>query len=248
MKNIYKFEFYKLIKQKSLYICSAVMLALSLFGALLSKALASNPDIGMTAPSNLSVLLSSVSSSNFTIICDIFIALFVCADYDQGTIKNIYSRGFSRGTVYFSKFTVAIVATTAMFGATLLFNLIVGSSMFDSAAEKGNYVGLLIGQYLYCIAYSTFSFAICLAIKKIGASIALAILGPSLIGTALALADAFLKFKNFKFGNFWLDAFITDLSSVATDSKRMIVCITLSAIYTVIFAAIGYYINKRQEN
>lgn len=248
MTNLLKFEFRKLFKQKSFYICTAVMLVLSVFGILLNKTLASNPDFNMAMPSAKSALLSAVSSSSFTMLCGIFIALFVCTDYDQQTIKNVYSRGFSRTNVYFAKFIVSVISTVVMFAVTLLFTYVAGAAMLDGTAEAGNYVGLIAGQLIYCLAYSSFVFAISLIVKKVGVSIALAILGPSLIGTVINLADAFLKIENFKIGSYWLDGFIDDLTSLATDNTRLIVCIVLSLIYAAVFVVAGYLINKKQEN
>lgn len=248
MKNLLKFEFHKLIRQKSFYICTGVMLALSLISLLLTQALVNNPDLGMAMPSGKSALLSAVSSSNFTMICGIFIALFVCTDFDQQTIKNVYSRGFSRTAVYFAKFIVCVVSTLIMFALTLLFTYAVGNIMFNGTAESGNYAGLLIGQFLYCIASASFVFAVCLIVKKVGVSIALAILGPSLIGTVLNLADAFLKIDSFKVGDYWLDGFIGDLSVIGTDTTRLVICIVLSIVYAVAFIVGGFFINKKQEN
>ncbi len=248
MNNLMKFEFRKLFKQKSFYICTAVMLGMSFIGLLLNKALASNPDFNIVLPTASSALLSAVSSSSFTMVCGIFIALFVCTDYDQQTIKNVYSRGFSRSEVYFSKLILCVVSTVVMFAATLVFTYIAGAAMFDGTAESGNYAGLIAGQFLYCLAYSSFVFSVSLIVKKVGISIALAILGPSLIGTVINLADAFLKTNNFKIGSYWFDGFIGDLTSHATDSSRLIVCIVLSIIYAAVFVATGYLINRKQEN
>lgn len=248
MKNLIKFEFRKLFKQKSFYICTAVMLAMSFLGLLLNKTLASNPDFNMAMPTAKSTLLSAVSSSSFTMLCGIFIALFVCTDYDQQTIKNVYARGFSRNSVYFAKFIVCVISTIAMFVVTLIFNYVAGTAMFDGSGESGNYIGLIVGQLLYCIAYASFVFAVSLIVKKVGVSIALAILGPSLIGTVINLADAFLKIENFKIGSYWIDGFINDLSSLATDTSRLIVCIVLSLIYAAVFVIAGYFINRKQEN
>lgn len=248
MKNLLKFEFRKIIKQKSLYICAAVMLAMSFFGMLLNKSLAENPGLNMPAPSAKSALLSAVSSSSFTMLCGIFIALFVCADYDQQTIKNVYSRGFSRERVYFAKYIVCVLATVAMLAITLVFSYLAGSALFKGEAEAGNYSGLLVGQALYCLAYASFVFAVSIVVKKVGVSIALAILGPSLIGTVINLADAFLKIENFKIGTYWLDGFIGDLSSLATDNSRLAVCITLSVVYAAAFIAVGFVLNKKQES
>lgn len=248
MKNLLKFEFRKLFKQKSFYICTAVMLVISYMGLLLNKTMASNPEMNMPMPSVLSALLSAINSSNFTLICGIFIALFVCTDYDQQTIKNVYSRGFSRSNVYFAKYVVSVFSTVVMFAVTLIFNFASAATMFEKTTETGNYVGLIIGQLLYCIAYSSFVFAVSLIVKKVGVSIALAILGPSLIGTVINLADVFLKIENFKIGSYWLNGFANDLTTIATSSSRLIVCIVFSIIYALLFVVIGSLINKKQEN
>lgn len=248
MTNLLKFEFRKLFKQKSFYICTAVMLAMSLVGLLLSKTLASNPEFNMAMPSAKSALLSAVSSPSFTMLCGIFIALFVCTDYDQQTIKNVYSRGFTRTNVYFAKYIVSVISTVIMFAVALIFTYVAGAVMLDGTAAEGNYVGLIAGQLIYCLAYSSFVFAISLIVKKVGVSIALAILGPSLIGTVINLADAFLIIENFKIGSYWLDGFIGDLISLATDATRLIVCIVLSLVYAVVFVVAGFFINRKQEN
>jgi len=248
MSNLIKFEFHKLFRQKSFYICTAIMLAMSFLGLLLNKTLANNPDLNMTMPTAKSSLLTAVSSSSFTMLCGIFLALFVCTDYDQQTIKNVYARGFSRSNVYFAKYVVCVISTIAMFALTLIFNYVVGSALFDGTADEGNYAGLIVGQLIYCLAYSSFVFAISLAVKKVGVAIALAVLGLSLIGTVISLADAFLKIENFKISSYWLDGFISDLTLLSTYNTRLVVCIVLSIVYTVIFVVVGYVINKRQEN
>lgn len=248
MNNLLKFEFRKLFRQKSFYICTAVMLALSFVGLLLNKIFAENTDFNTAMPTAKSALIFAISSSNFTMICGIFVALFVCADYDQQTIKNIYSRGFSRSSVYFAKYIASVIATVIMLAVTFLFTYVAGAVMFVGTAETGNYVGLISGQILYCIAYSAFVFALSLVVKKVGISIALAILGPSLIGTVINLADAVLKIENFRIGSYWLGGFIGDLTSLSTDTARLAACIVLSLIYTAIFVVAGYLINRRQEN
>lgn len=248
MINLLRFEFRKLLKQKSFYICTAIMLVMSYLGLLLEKTILSSMELGFSVLSAKSALLGAVSTSNFTMLCGIFIALFVCTDYQQQTIKNVYARGFSRDNVYVAKFIVCVASTVVMFGITLLFNYVAGTVMFDGTAEKGNYAGLIAGQLLYCLAYSAFVFALSLIIKKVGVSIALAILGPSLITIVLKLGDAFLKIEKFDIYSYWLDGILEDLTSLATDTKRLVVCVVLSLVYAVIFFTVGFLINRKQEN
>lgn len=248
MKNLLKFEFHKLVRQKSFYICTIVTLAVAWISLLLAKAAANNPDFGIGQLSGKGILLTAINSSNFTMISGIFLALFVCNDYGETTIKNIYTRGFSKSAVYFSKWIVAVCATAIMFAVTLTFTYFAGNAMFDGEAEAGNYAGFLTGQFLCCLACSAFVFAVSLSVKKVGVSIALAILGPSIIGMVVSLVDAFLKLESLKIADYWFDGFIGELCTFATDGARLTVCVVLSVVYAVIFTAVGYWINKKQEN
>lgn len=224
---------------------SFVMSAVSL---LITQAFVKSPDFTGVPPSGRSAMLSAVSSSSLTAVCGIFTALFVCADYEQQTIKNVYARGFSKNSVYSAKLITVLATTSIMFASTLLFTYIAGNAMFkDGATESGNYAGLLTGQLIYCLAYSSFVSAVSLNVKKTGISIALAILGPSLIGTALSLADAFLKLESFKITDYWLDGFLDDLTSASTGNARLAVCAALSAVYAAVFSAAGYITNSRRD-
>lgn len=243
MINLLKFEFHKLFRQKSFYICTAVMVAMSFIGILISKVLAEDA----TQISGAYFLLGAISNADFTIICGIFIALFTCTDYSWQTIKNVYSRGYSRSFVYFAKFIVCIAATCAMFVVTILFNYAAGSIFFHGTAESGNYAGLLAGQLLFCIAYTSFVFAVSLSTKKSGLSIAIAILGPLVVELLLTFADSLIKSKTFKIADYWFNSFAYDLTDLAISGTRLWVCIALSIAYGAAFIAAGYLINRKQD-
>lgn len=248
MKNLLKFEMHKLFRQKSFYICTIVMLTFSFISLLLNKMI-SNQDTTLVGNlSGLGSMLSAFNSSNLTMVGGIFLALFVCGDFDAQTIKNVYSRGFSRNQVFLSKWIVGIIALISMFFMTLLFSFIAGNIMFGNQAEVGNYIGLFIGQFILVIAYGSFVFMISILLKRVGVSIALAILGPSLISTVLSLADAVLKLDSFSFAKYWLDGFAADLVSLGIDSTRLLTCIILSVIYAMAFVLVGLFMNKKMEN
>ena len=249
MRNILKFEFHKLFRQKSFYICSAIMVVFSVLGIMITKSLAeNNPELITGNLSGLDSLLTAITSANFFMISGIFVALMVCNDYDNQTIKNIYSRGFSKVKVYFAKLIVSMCAVVVMFALTLGVSYISGNSAFGNNVAEGNYVGLLLGQIVLVLAYSTFVFAISSIFRKVGTSIALAILGPSLINTVLSLLDSMLKTDKFKLSSYWLDSFTTDLTALTTSTTRLIICAVICAVYTVIFISVGLYFSKKQEN
>lgn len=242
MNKLLKFEFHKLKKQKSFYICTFIMLLSSFISLFLSKSFPSDDVI-----SSGEILLFAVSFSNFTMLCGIFISLFVCADYSEETVKNIYSHGFSRSKIYFSKLITVIFSTAVMFLLTLVFNYFLGNYMFTGKSENGNYILLLFGQFLICLAYSAFSFFVSISVKKSGTAIALSILGPSIVDMVISLIDAVLKTGKNELSNFWMESFSTSLSSLATDIKRIYFCIAMSLVYFAAFIIGGYFINRKHE-
>lgn len=248
MKNLLKFEFHKLVRQKSFYICTIVMLALTFISLLITKTWAESDLENAKELSGAATVLTAVSSSSFTMLSGIFIALFACNDYDSQTIKNVYAHGFSRGKVYFSKLLTTLAAVVVMFAVMLVFSYVSGSALFGNESAAGNYIGLIFGQLILCLAYAAFVFAVSLVIKKTGASVALAILGTSLVGTVLNLGDAMLKSETFKLSSYWLDAFMTDLTTLTTDTSRLTLCMVLSVIYAAVFVFAGYSIQKKQES
>lgn len=248
MKNLLRFEFHKLFRAKSFYICTAVIFLMSFLTILVNKLFLSSTEMASLMPDAMQTMLSAVSSSNFTMIAGIFIAIFACYDYEQQTIKNIYSHGFSRNKVYFAKLIICSIAIIIMFALTLLFNYLLGLTMLNGATKDGNYLGLVLGQLIYVVAYCSFVFAISLIVKKVGISIAFAILGPSLITLLITLIDSLLKLKDFKISSYWFGKFIEDLTNLATTANRLWTVIGLSLIYALIFILGGYLINKKQEN
>ena len=100
MSRLLKFEFYKLIKNKAFIICSAITLGLNIFTVVAIKVITVLTNETFFPISGAGYMLLTLGSS-FTMIISVFTSLFVCSDYEQETIKNVYSRGFSRPNVFF---------------------------------------------------------------------------------------------------------------------------------------------------
>lgn len=248
MKKLFQFELFKLRKQKSLYICSGLILVIVLFtllvNLLLFKTLGA---VYMEKPTAINVMLSAVSASDFTLIAGIFIVLYVCGDFNQQTIKNIYSRGFSRTEVYFVKLIVCVAYTVATFIITELFALATGSAFFGFAPQEGHIFALLLGQLLACIAYSSFVFAVCHLVKKTGVAIVVVIFVPMVLGLILMVLDAIIKADSFKLVDYWLDGMITKLSYTGASVTTIVVGCILPVVYAALFAVGGFFINRKSE-
>lgn len=248
MKNLFKFELFKLRKQKSLYICSGLILVMVLFTLLISLLLFNAlGEEYMTKPTAINVMLSSVSAADFTLIAGIFVVLYVCGDFGQQTIKNIYSRGFSRTEVYFVKLIICVAYTVAMFIITELFALAMGSAFFGFKPQEGHIFALLLGQLLACIAYATFVFAVCHLIKRTGIAIVVVIFVPMVLSLILSLLDTIIRADNFKLVDYWLDGMLTSLSDASASVTTIVVGCILPVVYAALFVTGGFFLNRKSE-
>ena len=107
MKQLLKFEFRKLFRMKSLYICSAVIVLLTLFtfGALkIMEMIMTNGEImsavgitelsvtGMEFLNAKYCMVSALSGTDISILISIVVALLFCTDFSTGAIKNIVAK------------------------------------------------------------------------------------------------------------------------------------------------------------
>lgn len=250
MKNLLKLEFRKLRKQKSFYICTIVMVVLLFLSAMTSKALcdASSEFAAQYNGSGITAMIGAISNCSFLLIAGIFVALFVCDDYEQQIIKNIYSRGYSRSQVYGSKFISSFVATTIMFVIVVLSAFLFGTIYFGLGESEGtNIFSILAVQYLNCMANISLYFAISCVLRKTGSSVAGVFVAPLLVNMVLGLADSFLKLEKVTLASIWVSSFINDLSVLTIEHNRFMIALLMSFIYIPLFVAAGLYFHKKME-
>lgn len=250
MKNLLKLEFRKLRKQKSFYICTIVMVVLLFLSAMTSKALcdASSEFTAQYNGSGITAMIGAISNCSFLLIAGIFVALFVCDDYEQQIIKNIYSRGYSRSQVYGSKFISSFVATTIMFVIVVLSAFLFGTIYFGLGESEGtNIFSILAVQYLNCMANISLYFAISCVLRKTGSSVAGVFVAPLLVNMVLGLADSFLKLEKVTLASIWVSSFINDLSVLTIEHNRFMIALLMSFIYIPLFVAAGLYFHKKME-
>lgn len=116
MIRLLKFEFRKLRKQKSFYICTVFMLALLLLSAITMHELGdANAPFTISYGSAAEFTLNTLNGSNFIFISAVFTVLSVCDDYEQQIVKNIYAKGFTRSAVFAAKWITVFAAVSIMF-------------------------------------------------------------------------------------------------------------------------------------
>jgi len=246
MESLLKLEFRRLTRKKSFYICTSVMFSLLLLAVLLANALVKVVPSLSESMTGVSLLFDGLGTSSFTLIAGIFAVLFVCEDYSQQTVKNIYARGYSQKNVYFAKLISTLVAATVMFLAVELFAFLLGTVFFGvGEVESPKFFALLAAQYVAAMAEIVFAFAIASVLCKTGASIATMILAPLVVSLFLSLTDAFLEIEDAVLTNYWMSNFLSSVSVLTVSTERLLECLFGSFIYIVVFIAAGLFLNKR---
>ena len=109
MRKLLRFEFRKLFRQKSFYSCNILLLIFIFLSAVISKVVVDNAEeLTVPLPTTFEMVRSALQGGNVILILGVFTALFVCSDYTDGTMKNIYDKGYGRTNVYFSELIAVI--------------------------------------------------------------------------------------------------------------------------------------------
>lgn len=244
MGKLIAFEFRKLLRQKSLYICMIIVLGLIGLSAVVNAGLEKNPefDIMFTVAG---FTKGALTSSLFFMILGVFVALYCCDDVTNNTLKNLYSRGYTRGAVYFSKYIVSLAASVCMAAVSFLFAFVAGK--MSANADGANAFGSIACQLLTVAAYHAVYFAVATVIGKVGGSVAVNIVGPMLVLTVLTLVTSLLKLESVNLGDYWLESAVNGLTAATLTTKAAVKAIVMSAVYIPAFAVGGYLFNKKKE-
>lgn len=247
MGKLLKFEFRKITRQKSFYICFGIALLILALSAVILKA-AVNEAGSTEVFSPVSFSLTALTSSSFTLVLGIFVALYCCADYSDNTLKNIYSRGYTRAQVYFAKYLVSLLLSLAVAILFFLWAFIFGKKFGNTEeAVTQEFIISVVCQLVIVAGYHAVYFSLAMIIGKVGGSVAVNLVGPMLVITVLTLLTSLLKIENLTLNSYWLDAPMSSLSQGAAESSLFLKSIVMSVIYAGIFVAGGYFLNRKKE-
>ena len=194
MFKLLNFEFRKLIRQKSFYICIAAMLALLVGSAYTTELMTAKSGVEDPSLSGISYLMEAISGSALSAVLAVFIPLFICEDYASGTIRNIITRGFSRLEMFIAKLIAVLAATVLMTAVCLAAAYLVGTAFWGAGEPSlgSEQIKILLCQLAVIAAYATMFFAISSMLQKVGGSIAICLILPMAAVILLSLADAAL--------------------------------------------------------
>lgn len=221
MFKLLNFEFRKLIRQKSFYICIAAMLALLVGSAYTTELMTAKSGVEDPSLSGISYLMEAISGSALSAVLAVFIPLFICEDYASGTIRNIITRGFSRLEIFIAKLIAVLAATVLMTAVCLAAAYLVGTAFWGAGEPSlgSEQIKILLCQLAVIAAYATMFFAISSMLQKVGGSIAICLILPMAAVILLSLADAALAEREIELSGYWIENLGRSLASVEAEAE-----------------------------
>ena len=250
MKKLLTFELKKLIKSKYFYVIAIISFAFVMISGRTTKAISDALVANGEPVQSYSAYLftKGALSGTYTLLVGIFVALFATEDNSNGTIKNIYAKGYSRNLVFFAKYIVSLLAVIVISFLTVLIAFGYSNSVWgNSFAIKDNVATIFLGQLLGICAYHAIFFAISSIFGKVGSAIALNIIAPMAVTLVLGMGDAFIKSESVKLTSYWLDSLFSNFTQAASDTKLLPIGIVLFIVYTAAATAVGLLINRKKE-
>lgn len=236
MGKLLHFEFHKLIRQKSFYICLAVavaMLFISTYTTYLMKKDA--VDVSQMGIDGMSVMIGAVSGGTLSMVIGVFVPLFVCEDYVSGTIRNIVTRGYTRLGIFSAKLIAVLFASAIMPVACMAAGYLVGVLFCAPGAQPFDAytVKILLCQLAVMLAEASLFYAVSTVLQKTGGAIAICLVMPMVLTIVLALADTALAEKEIQLSGYWLERVSGTLGSFEVTSDDM---------KKALLTALGYFV------
>lgn len=249
MFKLLNFEFRKLIRQKSFYICIAAMLALLVGSAYTTELMTAKSGVEDPSLSGISYLMEAISGSALSAVLAVFIPLFICEDYASGTIRNIITRGFSRLEMFIAKLIAVLAATVLMTAVCLAAAYLVGTAFWGAGEPSlgSEQIKILLCQLAVIAAYATMFFAISSMLQKVGGSIAICLILPMAAVILLSLADAALAEREIELSGYWIENLGRSLASVEAEAEDIKKALIGSGCYFAASIAFSWLVIMKRE-
>lgn len=277
MKNLISFEIRKLFQARVLYVCAGVLVLLVLMFAGINKlqevvveeamsglavgdetiAISTSDDMpdslaalmGMSSRhSGVNDMLQALTNVYIVIVFAAFVAVFFCGDYGNGTIKNVFTKGYTRTEVFFSKYLVCLAVSLCYALLAMLTGFLCGLLMWDVGKEWGGKAALLVLLQLLTVAgYNALFCFLAAVFKRVGSTLAMSLALPIALPLILTLIDLFAGLGSGGTSQYWLAGCISLVSSVQATAADMTRCAICSGLYCILFTVGGWFFHRKRE-
>ena len=235
MSRLIKLQMRNVLKSKFFYVCLILSILNNVaFTFIFGLFLGGDKPLAMAE-------IMSMFKSELSVISVVFLVLFACFDFNEGTTKNIIGRGYSRTQLLLSKYIVGLISIFFM-----IFIMTVLCFIFYTANGIGfqNVMILkLINNVFDITAHVIFFVTIAFLLEKHSSAIIACILVPNMLPLLFLLIESNYKIKISKL---WLDGVSTKFLS-QPNWGTLGWTILFYSIYIIIFILIGVSATKRKE-
>ena len=260
MKNLFKLEWRKVFKSKILYIFLAVAAILPIFSELIAYFAydLTKVEYPITMAefaeanglSGLNSALAAVLTGSLPLCMALFVPIYFCTDYSDGTLRNVIGRGYKRLDVFTVKYIVTMAVTFAYMLVAWIFAFIYGSAFWGTGAFKAKMLLLFFVQAINMLALTSFYILFSVLVKKMGGAICSCIFIPTGIELVLEIADALLvKNKNAKFrpSYIWVDNAFEHLGNVLVNNSTVIIFLIVGFMSLALYTGLSILSTRKTE-
>lgn len=184
MTNLLRADFRRLIKNRAFYICTALLFVAGMALPLIHY---------FTMRDYPNALEFDIYFTEYALIAVValaaFTALFVGADYSDGTIRNKLVAGSRRACVYLSNFAVQIVTGLVLCIVYLVPYVIIGTSLIGKFPDNG--VRLILVSLAMTVSFaSIFTLITMLSSSKARSAVICLVCAIALIAAGLIVSNA----------------------------------------------------------
>ena len=250
MGRLLHFEFHKLIRQKSFYICLAVAVAMLFVSTyttyLISKDVVDAAQMGICG---MEVMTGAASGGTLVMVMGVFIPLFACEDYASGTIRNIVTRGYTRLGIFCAKLITVLLATALMTAVCMASGYLIGTAFAGSGTQPfdADTVKLLLCQLAVILAEAALFYAVSSVLQKTGGAIAICLVLPMVVTILLTLADTALAEKEIELSGYWIDRINASLGSFDVTDKDMKKALLTAPVYFLVTSVGSFLAISKKE-
>lgn len=229
MNRLIKLQVRNLFHNKLFYVCLALLLISPMVSMFFSK---TNP---------VMAIFISFINGELGLVSTIFVAIFCCYDYNEGTTKNIIARGYTKTQLFFSKYIVSLIGLFAMYLVVFLVTFV----MFikNGMGYESNMLYSLINSIFRIFANSAFFVTLAFLLEKHASAILACLFVPNLFPLLLSLVKTKL---NIDLAKYWLDN-ISDSFKANPTLENLNWTILFYSLYVIVFLFIGIKLLKRKE-
>ena len=238
MGSLLSYEYRKTFSTKAIYICSLLTFAFTILNGILS--------CHSTIPLGNEYLIGILSGCSLDLVLAILIPILFCSEMDNGCIKIMIGRGYTRKNILFSKIIMSniymIIIALASFLIGIAYGAIRGVNYNNITSKHILNAILEIGVYMIIVNCSIF-FSVLTQSKAF--AIAASIIVPVIIPTILQLIEKFTKID--KLHDYWYIAFMSKLSVgvLKISEYTHIFCFIL--LYNAIFIVLSYLLIRKKD-